>query len=66
MKRVFVLVAAVSVFGLLASSAVAAPKIAILIRHQTHGCHAWSTGLGKPYSAAQSLRLTRGSSGHDR
>jgi plastocyanin len=62
MKRVLLFVAAVSVFGLFASSAVAAPKITILIRHQTHGCHAWSTGLGKPYRAAQSLRLSRGSS----
>jgi plastocyanin len=62
MKRVFVLVVAVSVFGLVASSAAAAPKITILIRHQTHGCHAWSTGPGKPYRAAQSLKLLKGSS----
>jgi len=46
----------------LAASASAASSTTILIRHQTHGCHAWSVGAGKPYRPAQSLKLTHGSS----
>ena len=46
----------------LAASSPAASNTTLLIRHQQRGCHAWSTGLGKPYKAAQSLTLARGSS----
>ena len=46
----------------LAVSASAASTTTILIRHQTHGCHAWSVGAGKPFKPAQSLKLTHGSS----
>jgi hypothetical protein len=60
-RAFFLLVATIGVFGL-AASAAAASNTTILIRHQQHGCHAWSTGVGKPYKAAQSLKLARGSS----
>lgn len=46
---------------MLAVSAPAASNTTLFIRHQTHGCHAWSLGVGKPYKAAQSVTLTRGS-----
>jgi hypothetical protein len=60
MKRTILAVAAVGLLGL-AASASAGSNTTILIRHQTRGCHAWSLGVGKPYKAAQSLKLSRGS-----
>jgi plastocyanin len=60
MKRTVLTIAAVCALGL-AASASAGSSATILIRHQTHGCHAWSLGTGKPYKAAQSLRLAPGS-----
>jgi plastocyanin len=45
----------------IASPAAAGSNTTLLIRHQNRGCHAWSTGPGKPYKAAQSLTLARGS-----
>ena len=61
MKRTILAIAAVAVLGLV-SSASAGSSTTILIRHQTRGCHAWSVGPGKPYKAAQSLKLAAGSS----
>ena len=61
MKLSLLAVALAGALGL-AVSASAASNTTILIRHQTHGCHAWSVGAGKPYKPAQSLKLTRGSS----
>ena len=61
MKHMILAVAAICVLGL-AASASAASNTTILIRHQTHGCHAWSVGTGKAYKPAQSLKLTAGSS----
>ena len=60
MKRTVLAIAAVCVLGL-AASASAGSSTTILIKHQTRGCHAWSVGVGKPYKAAQSLRLAPGS-----
>ena len=61
MKKIFVVIAGVAVLGL-ASSASAASSTTILIRHQTHGCHAWSVGPGSAYKAAQVLKVAAGSS----
>jgi plastocyanin len=61
MKRSILVLAAVGLLAL-AASASAGSNTTILIRHQMHGCHAWSLGVGKPYKAAQSLKVTRGSS----
>jgi hypothetical protein len=60
MKRAILSLAAVLALGL-ASTAAAGSNVTLLIRHQTQHCHAWSAGPGKPYKAAQSLKLTRGS-----
>jgi hypothetical protein len=50
-------VAALAVFAVVAS---AAPKTsALVIRHQLHGCHAWSLN-GGPYKATQKVQLARG------
>ena len=61
MKRAILAISVVAVLGL-ASSALAGSSTTLLIRHQTRGCHAWSAGPGKPYKAAQSLKLATGSS----
>jgi len=61
MKRTVLALAAVGVLGL-AASASARSNTTILIRHQTHGCHAWSVGVKVPYKAAQSLKIAPGSS----
>jgi hypothetical protein len=43
-----------------AASAASAPGHAsLLIRHQLHGCHAWSVN-GGPFKASQSITLRRG------
>jgi plastocyanin len=60
--RLSLLAVAVAGALVLAVSASAAPNTTILIRHQTHGCHAWSVGAGKLYKPAQSVKLTHGSS----
>ncbi len=61
MRRTILAIATVAVLAL-ASSAAAGSSATLLIRHQTKHCHAWSVGAGKPYKAAQSLKLTPGSS----
>lgn len=61
MKTTIAAIAGVVVLGL-ASAASAGSSTTVLIRHQTHGCHAWSAGAGKAYKAAQSLKLAAGSS----
>lgn len=61
MKTTIAAIAGIVVLGL-ASSASAGSSTTLLIRHQTHGCHAWSPGAGKVYKAAQSLKLAAGSS----
>ena len=61
MKRTIFSITAICALAL-ATYASGAPSTTILIRHQTRGCHAWSSGTGHPYKAAQSLRLARGSS----
>src|SRR6476646_4402603 len=43
-----------------AASASTAGNPSLLIRHQVHGCHAWSIN-GGPFKASQSLALKRGS-----
>jgi hypothetical protein len=62
MKRAIAITITAVAAAALTVSAPAASHVTILIRHQTHGCHAWALGVGKPYKAAQSLKLTRGSS----
>jgi len=43
----------------LAASAQAGSSATVVIRHQTHGCHAWSVN-GNAYKASQVLRIARG------
>jgi plastocyanin len=43
-----------------AASASTAGNPSLLIRHQVHGCHAWSIN-GGPFKASQSIALKRGS-----
>jgi hypothetical protein len=56
-------VAAVSMGGLAAVTASAAPsatsQASLVIRHQLHGCHAWSLN-GDAYGARQAVSLRRG------
>ena len=61
MKRIILALAAVVALGV-ASTATAGSATTLVIRHQTHGCHAWSAGTGLPYKPAQSLKLAVGSS----
>ena len=61
MKRTILALAAVVALGV-ASTATAGSSTTLIIRHQTHGCHAWSAGTGMPYRPAQSLKLAVGSS----
>jgi plastocyanin len=42
-----------------ATAAAAGPQATLTIRHQVHGCHAWSFN-GSPYKAAQTISLRRG------
>jgi len=44
-----------------ATAATAPSHASIVIRHQTHGCHAWSVN-GGPFKASQSIKLRRGAS----
>ena len=58
MRRAFVLAAAgASVFALLAPPAEGKGD-ALVIRHETRGCHSWSLN-GSPYRARQLLRIGR-------
>ncbi len=62
MRRLSCLLAAVAGAAILVSTSSAAPKSAsILIRHQTHGCHAWSVNNGA-FRASQTVHLARGGS----
>jgi plastocyanin len=61
MKRAIAITITAVAAAALTASAPAASHVTILIRHQTHGCHAWALGVGKPYKAAQSVKLTGGS-----
>jgi plastocyanin len=52
--------AAAAVAAMLAIPALAAsPQATLTIRHQMHGCHAWSLN-GGAYKASQSVALARG------
>jgi hypothetical protein len=62
MKRTTVLLTVLAAFGALALVASAAPTSAsLMIRHQVHGCHAWSLNGGK-FLAVQRIQLARGGS----
>jgi plastocyanin len=50
-------VAAVAVSGI--ASAAPASRASVVIRHQTHGCHAWSVN-GGAYKATQAITLRGG------
>lgn len=43
----------------LSASAQAGSSASVVIRHQVHGCHAWSAN-GGAYKASQTLRVARG------
>ena len=57
-RRLVVVIAAMAGV-LLVSSASAHGTATVTIRHQMHGCHAWSFNNGS-YKAAQSITLSRG------
>ena len=61
LKRTSLIIALAVTLGLAgAASAASAPSHAsILIRHETHGCHAWSVN-GGAFAASHSLPLQRG------
>lgn len=67
MKRLTITFSALAVAGLVAASAVAATQqgatsaktATVLIRHQLHGCHAWSVN-GGAFGASHSLTLKAG------
>ena len=60
MRRLACLVAVLGGAAFLVSSSIAAPKSAsVLIRHQRHGCHAWSVN-GGAFRASQTVHLARG------
>jgi plastocyanin len=60
MKRSACLLATLGGAAVLAATAAAAPKsVQVLIRHQTHGCHAWSVA-GGAFRASQTVHLGRG------
>ncbi len=63
MKRLLVFLAALSVVaGLTAAGAAPAAKHgSVTIRHQTRGCHSWSTN-GGAFKASISTKLARGGS----
>ena len=59
-KRMPILIALALALGLAsAASASSAGHASLLIRHQTHGCHAWSLN-GGAFKASQSITLRRG------
>jgi plastocyanin len=67
MKRLTITISALAVAGLVAASAVAATQqgataaktATVVIRHQLHGCHAWSLN-GGAYGVSHSLALKTG------
>ena len=61
LKRSFLVLALAVTLGLVgAASAATAPSHAsLLIRHQTHGCHAWAVN-GGAFAASHSIVLRRG------
>jgi hypothetical protein len=60
MSRLACLLAVLGGAAVLVSSSLAAPKSAsVLIRHQRHGCHAWSVN-GGAFRASQTVHLARG------
>jgi len=66
MKRLLIAIAGLALvagLGTATADVSAATKVStkatIVIRHQTHGCHAWSLD-GSPYRAVQTARLARG------
>jgi hypothetical protein len=62
MKRTLVLLIASVAFGVFAVAGSAAPKNAtLLIRHQVHGCHAWSLN-GGAFKVVQTIHVARGGS----
>jgi plastocyanin len=60
MKRTILALAVVGLLSLAATSASAGSNAMVTIRHQTHGCHAWSVN-GSAYKTSQSLKLAPGS-----
>jgi hypothetical protein len=60
MKRILILTVVGTVFAL-GSSASATPGPTLVIRHQLHGCHAWSLN-GGAYKPSQRLAIHRGGS----
>jgi hypothetical protein len=62
MKRMIVVTVLGTAFAAFAFAASAAPNGAtLLIRHQVHGCHAWSLN-GGAFKAVQTIHLARGGS----
>ena len=61
MLRTLSLFAAVAVAAVAASSAAGGSSVGVTIRHQMHGCHAWSAA-GNAFSASQTVKVTRGAS----
>ncbi len=60
MKRLISLLAALGGAAVLVATSTAGTKSAsILIRHQTHGCHAWSLNHGA-FRASQTVHVARG------
>ncbi len=60
MRRLACLLAAVGGAAVLvATSAAGTRSASVLIRHQTHGCHAWSVNNGA-FRASQTVHLARG------
>lgn len=53
------LAALVGATVLVATSAAGTSSASVLIRHQAHGCHAWSVN-GGAFHASQTVHLTRG------
>ncbi len=59
MKRISITCSALAVAALVAGSAFAGTNNAVVIRHELHGCHAWSVD-GNAFKAAQSLSVKAG------
>ena len=60
MKRTVAFVAGLALVLGAGSAAAAGPAGTLTIRHQMRGCHTWSYN-GNAFKAAQTIRLTRGS-----
>jgi plastocyanin len=59
MKRSLIALSAIAALGLLATSASAHGTVTVLIRHQLHGCHAWSVN-GNAYKPSQTVKVDAG------